>query len=70
MSLPTKPLGRDGPQVPRLGFGLMGLSAFYGNPKPDSERVALLDHAYKLGERFWDSSDVYAPARHYTRSRY
>lgn len=59
MSLPTAPLGRDGPQVTRLGFGLMGLSAFYGQPKPDSERLALLDRAHELGERFWDSSDMY-----------
>lgn len=58
MSLPTAQLGRDGPQVPRLGFGLMGLSVFYGPPKPDTERLALLDHAYKLGEHFWDSSDL------------
>ncbi|KAF1942334.1 aldo/keto reductase-like protein [Clathrospora elynae] len=59
MSLPTAPLGRDGPQVNRLGFGLMGLSAFYGEPKPDSERLAVLDRAYELGEHFWDSSDMY-----------
>ncbi|KAI4954292.1 hypothetical protein J4E91_002003 [Alternaria rosae] len=59
MSLPTAPLGRDGPQVNRLGFGLMGLSSFYGKPKPDSERLAMLDLAHKIGERFWDSSDVY-----------
>jgi aryl-alcohol dehydrogenase-like predicted oxidoreductase len=59
MSLPTAPLGHNGPQVNRLGFGLMGLSVFYGAPKPDSERLALLDQAYNLGERFWDSSDMY-----------
>ncbi|EMD97667.1 hypothetical protein COCC4DRAFT_201204 [Bipolaris maydis ATCC 48331] len=59
MSLPTAPLGRNGPQVNRLGFGLMGLSMAYGPPKPDNERLALLDHAYELGERFWDSSDLY-----------
>ncbi|KAH7085116.1 NADP-dependent oxidoreductase domain-containing protein [Paraphoma chrysanthemicola] len=59
MSLPTAPLGKDGPQVTRLGFGLMGLSAFYGAPKPDSERLALLDQAHALGEHFWDSSDLY-----------
>lgn len=63
MSLPKVQLGRNGPQVDRLGFGLMGLSAFYGDPKPDSERLALLDHAHKLGERFWDSSDMYADPR-------
>ncbi|KAF1849945.1 Aldo/keto reductase [Cucurbitaria berberidis CBS 394.84] len=59
MSLPKAQLGRDGPQVNRLGFGLMGLSTYYGKPKPDSERLAILDHAHKLGEHFWDSSDLY-----------
>jgi len=37
----------------------MGLSAFYGAPKPDNERLALFDQAYNLGEHFWDSSDIY-----------
>lgn len=59
MSLPTVSLGRNGPQVNRLGFGLMGLSVFYGPAKPDNERLALLDRAHELGERFWDSSDMY-----------
>lgn len=59
MSLPKAPLGHNGPHVNRLGFGLMGLSAFYGNIKPDSERLALLDHAHRAGEHFWDSSDIY-----------
>jgi aryl-alcohol dehydrogenase-like predicted oxidoreductase len=60
MSLPTASLGHDGPQVTRLGFGLMGLSSFYGTPKSDEERLALLDEAYKLGAVFWDSADMYA----------
>lgn len=55
MSLPTRPLGKNGPEVARIGFGAMGLSAFYGTQKPDSERLALLDKAYELGETFWDS---------------
>ncbi|KAF1928698.1 Aldo/keto reductase [Didymella exigua CBS 183.55] len=59
MSLPTAQLGRDGPQVNRLGFGLMGLSSFYGKPRPDDERLDILTQAHKLGERFWDSSDIY-----------
>lgn len=58
MSLPTAQLGRNGPQVSRLGFGLMGLSSFYGTPKPDEERLDVLTQAHKLGERFWDSSDL------------
>jgi aryl-alcohol dehydrogenase-like predicted oxidoreductase len=36
-----------------------GQSAFYGAPKPDPERFAVLDKAYNDGELFWDSADVY-----------
>lgn len=53
--LPTAALGANGPQVPRLGLGLMGLSYGYGKPKPDEQRLAFLDAAYQLGETFWDS---------------
>ncbi|KAK6382012.1 hypothetical protein LTS17_003897 [Exophiala oligosperma] len=57
--LPTRKLGKHGPEVTALGFGAMGLSAYYGAPKPDEERYALLDHVYNSGERFWDSADIY-----------
>jgi aryl-alcohol dehydrogenase-like predicted oxidoreductase len=57
--LPTRKLGKNGPEVTALGFGLMGLSAFYGKPKPDEERYAFLDHVYNSGERFWDTADMY-----------
>ncbi|KAF2692170.1 aldo/keto reductase-like protein [Lentithecium fluviatile CBS 122367] len=59
MSPPTAPLGKNGPQVQCLGFGLMGLSSFYGNVKPDNERLALLDKVYELGQLHWDSADMY-----------
>jgi len=58
--LPTRQLGKDGPNVTALGFGTMGLSAFYGAPKPDKERMAVLDACYSMGEWHWDSADVYA----------
>lgn len=58
-SLPTAQLGKGGPKVNRLGYGTMGLSAFYGKPKPDSERFAVLDKCYESGELFWDSADMY-----------
>ncbi|QIW97495.1 hypothetical protein AMS68_003013 [Peltaster fructicola] len=57
--LPTAKLGKNGPQVSRLGFGTMGLSAFYGEPKPDEERYKVLDKCYADGELFWDSADMY-----------
>jgi aryl-alcohol dehydrogenase-like predicted oxidoreductase len=57
---PTAPLGKDGPQVVRLGLGLAGLSGIYGtNITSDSERLAFLDHAYAIGQTFWDSADIY-----------
>lgn len=59
-TFPTQKLGKNGPQITQLGFGLMGLSAFYGTAKPDEERYALLDHIYESGELFWDSADMYA----------
>ena len=57
--LPTRQLGKNGPQVTALGFGAMGLSAFYGAPESDEERFKVLDKAYEMGERFWDSADIY-----------
>ncbi|KAF6223944.1 hypothetical protein HO133_010518 [Letharia lupina] len=58
-SLPTRQLGKNGPQVTALGFGAMGLSAFYGKPESDEDRFKILDKAYDMGETFWDSADVY-----------
>jgi aryl-alcohol dehydrogenase-like predicted oxidoreductase len=59
VALPTAKLGKEGPQVTRLGYGAMGLSAFYGSPKPDEERFDFLDKAYEAGEHFWDSAAMY-----------
>ena len=58
-ALPTRQLGRNGPQVTALGLGLMGLSAFYGSVKPEEERIKFLDAAYDAGELNWDSADMY-----------
>lgn len=56
--LSTRKLGKNGPEVTAIGYGLMGLSAFYGKPKPDEERYAMLDHVYNTGCRNWDSADM------------
>ncbi|KAI0185903.1 putative aldo-keto reductase [Xylaria flabelliformis] len=55
----TRALGRNGPHIPTLGLGLMGLSSFYGSPPSDEERLALLDRAYELGCTHWDSAALY-----------
>lgn len=57
-SLPLHQLGKDGPQVACMGFGLMSLSSAYGAVGSTEERLKVLDRAYELGERFWDSADV------------
>ncbi|KAI1125428.1 aldo/keto reductase [Nemania abortiva] len=59
-STPLRRLGKNGPMVPALGFGLMGLSHdIYGEYPSDEERFVILDRAYELGARFWDSADLY-----------
>lgn len=62
--LPTRQLGKDGPQVTALGYGAMGLSAFYGTPAADEERFKFLDRLYELGCTNWDSADIYLDRYH------
>ena len=57
--VPVRQLGKNGPEVSALGFGAMGLSAFYGTPVSDEERFKVLDRAIELGCTFFDSADVY-----------
>ncbi|MCJ1315141.1 Aldo-keto reductase str7 [Xylographa vitiligo] len=57
--LPQRQLGKNGPMITALGFGAMGLSAFYGKPEADEVRFKVLDRAYELGETNWDSADIY-----------
>lgn len=56
------------PDVSSLGFltaecysalVCRGLSAFYGKVDSDEERFKVLDRAYELGERHWDSMSRY-----------
>ncbi|KAE8446368.1 hypothetical protein EG329_012117 [Mollisiaceae sp. DMI_Dod_QoI] len=59
-AVPHRQLGKNGPSVPALGFGLMGLSYdVYGTTPSDEEKFVILDRAYELGARFWDSADLY-----------
>jgi aryl-alcohol dehydrogenase-like predicted oxidoreductase len=54
-------LGSQGLEVSAQGLGCMGMSAFYGPPKPDSDMIALIHHAVNSGITLLDTSDVYGP---------
>ncbi|CAK7200929.1 hypothetical protein SEUCBS139899_003629 [Sporothrix eucalyptigena] len=59
LSIDSRPLGKNGPVLPRLGLGLMNNSGAYNDAASDEERFAFLDKVYALGERFWDTADMY-----------
>ncbi|OVA01657.1 Aldo/keto reductase [Macleaya cordata] len=54
-------LGSQGLEVSQQGLGCMGMSAFYGPPKPESDMIALIHHAIDKGITFFDTSDIYGP---------
>lgn len=56
-SYPTRKIGSD--NVSAIGFGAMGMSAFYGPTEPDEERFKVLDAAFNYGCTFWDTANIY-----------
>jgi predicted aldo/keto reductase-like oxidoreductase len=57
-SIPLRKLGTNGPEIPALGYGMMGLSQpVYGSVSSEEDKFAMLDRAYELGARHWDSSE-------------
>ncbi|KAL6652890.1 hypothetical protein ACP70R_011815 [Stipagrostis hirtigluma subsp. patula] len=61
VSVPRMKLGSQGLEVSAQGLGCMGMSAFYGPPKPEPDMVALIRHAIAAGVTFLDTSDFYGP---------
>ncbi|KAJ6459849.1 NADP-dependent oxidoreductase domain-containing protein [Mycena sanguinolenta] len=57
MSTPTRKIGNS--TFPAIGFGAMGIAAFYGAVESDEERFKVLDAAYAAGCTFWDTAEVY-----------
>lgn len=51
-------LGKNGPLLPALGLGCMGMSDFYG-PRDESESLATLNHALDRGVNHLDTADMY-----------
>src|SRR5213596_2169455 len=60
MSIPTRRLGPDGPEVSALGLGCMGMSEFYGSTDED-EAIRTIRRALELGVTFLDTADMYGP---------
>lgn len=62
--LPLRELGRTGVRLPALGFGAMGMSAFYGAEGRDEEANRnLLREAVELGCTFWDTVSYFIVSR-------
>lgn len=59
--VPKMKLGSAGLQVSSLGLGCMGMSAFFGPPKPEPEMIDLIHNAVNSGVTFLDTADVYGP---------
>jgi aryl-alcohol dehydrogenase-like predicted oxidoreductase len=51
-------LGRDGPEVSALGYGLMSLSGAYGRART-AESLDAIDAALELGIDFFDTAEAY-----------
>ncbi|HSI50136.1 MAG TPA: aldo/keto reductase [Ideonella sp.] len=61
-ALPRRRLGTQGPEVPAIGLGCMGMSDFYG-PRDDAQSLAVLNHALDIGLNFFDTADMYGVGR-------
>ena len=55
-------LGTNGPEIGRIGLGLMGMSAFYtGAGTDDAASVATIHCAIDLGVTLFDTAEMYGP---------
>jgi aryl-alcohol dehydrogenase-like predicted oxidoreductase len=55
-------LGRGGPEVSRVGLGLMGMGGIYG-PADDAESIATIHAAVDAGINLMDTGDFYGMGR-------
>jgi len=52
-------LGSTGLEVSKMGFGCMGMTAFYGPPMSEADAVELLKGVHNLGYTHFDTAEVY-----------
>eukprot|EP00416_Gambierdiscus_australes_P027132 CAMPEP_0171062664 /NCGR_PEP_ID=MMETSP0766_2-20121228/5174_1 /TAXON_ID=439317 /ORGANISM="Gambierdiscus australes, Strain CAWD 149" /LENGTH=346 /DNA_ID=CAMNT_0011518467 /DNA_START=58 /DNA_END=1098 /DNA_ORIENTATION=+ len=60
MAIPVRPMGSQGMQASMQGYGCMGLTAFYGKPLSDEAACEVLQRAFDLGVRHFDTAERYA----------
>ena len=54
----TRKLGRNGPEVPAMGLGCMGMTGIYGEPN-EAESIATIHRSIDLGVNLIVTSDAY-----------
>lgn len=61
MPVPTREFAKTGEQVGCIGYGAMGLAAFYGEAIDDAGVAKIFDRCLADGVNFWDTADMYSP---------
>ena len=59
MPVELRKIGSQGLLASSLGYGAMGLTAFYGPPTPDDESMKVIKRCLDLGVNFFDTAEVY-----------
>jgi aryl-alcohol dehydrogenase-like predicted oxidoreductase len=59
--IPQRRLGKDGPLVPAMSFGLMMFAGVYGAAPDDEGKYKILDRALEIGATLWDTAEYVVP---------
>ncbi|XP_027117081.1 probable aldo-keto reductase 2 isoform X1 [Coffea arabica] len=61
VTVPRIKMGSQGLEVSAQGLGCMGMSAFYGPPKPEPDMIKLIHYAISRGITHLDTANFYGP---------
>lgn len=57
--LRERALGQQGLTVAEIGFGIMGMTTFYGPGASRDEHLAVIRRAHELGATLFDTAELY-----------